>query len=159
MSSSNQIVDALRPAITDVVKEVVPGEVAKAVKNLKGVPAATAASLTSKPDIASEIALGISWQPHPFAGRWVIVRSGESGVHFGWLVGRLGGDYYLVNARRLWSWEIAAGKKGVALSGVAKYGVNAKNSKIDAEVDTYVHGVIECLPCSDEAVQTIREAA
>ena len=155
MSSSNPIVDALRPAITDVVKEVVPGEVAKAVKGLKCAPAV---SLTSKPEIAPEIA-SIAWQPHPFAGRWVLVRSGESGVHFGFMVGRQGGEYYLVNARRLWSWEITAGKKGVALSGVAKHGVNAKNSKIDAEVDIYVHGVIECIACTDEAVQTIREAA
>lgn len=150
--SSNPIVDALRPTIVDVVKEVVPVEVAKAVKGLKG---ASAVSLTAPVNIPAEVA-SIVWQPHPFAGKWVVVRSGESGVHFGFLVGRQGGEYYLLNSRRLWSWEA---KKGVALSGVAKHGINVKNSKVDAEVDIYVHGVIEVIPCSDDAVQIIREAA
>lgn len=165
-TSTPSMGDALRPIIVDIVKETVPGEVNKALaeavtaagsgaKSKAPAPAAAVATtivIASKGELASE--------PHPFLGALVLVRSGDSGVHFGRLAyvsTAANGScaVHLVDSRRLWSWK---GLKGVALSGVARHGIDKKNSKVDEVVEAVVCSVIELLKCTEEAAKTIIEA-
>ncbi|CAM6053278.1 unnamed protein product [Sphagnum tenellum] len=62
----------------------------------------------------------------------VIVRAKDAGVHFGNLVAYEGRTVWLEYSRRLWKWSA---KKGIALSGVAIYGLNEDGTKLDVEED------------------------
>ena len=91
---------------------------------------------------------------HPFVGRYCILRCYSAGVHAGWLVSQDGDQAVLRDARRLWSWKA---KAGVALSGVAIHGLDG--GKIDTLVpEIALTGVIETIPCSDVARETINGA-
>lgn len=99
---------------------------------------------------------------HPFLdrliGRHVIARCSGAGVHAGVLVAANpdGGSVILTNARRLWRWRA---KDGVALSGVAKYGIVPGDSIIDAMVDEIaLVGVVELIPTTKAAQESIDEA-
>ena len=90
-------------------------------------------------------------QPHPFVGRYVILRCYSAGVHAGYLVSQTGDQAVLRDARRLWSWKA---KAGVALSGVAVHGL--AGGKIDTLVtEIALTGVIETIPCTDVARESI----
>ena len=92
--------------------------------------------------------------PHPFVGRYVLVRTYSAGVHAGELVSQDGDLVLLKNSRRLWSWEA---KEGVALSGVAVSGIKA--GKIDTIVtEIFLTGAIETICCSDAAKESISNA-
>lgn len=91
-------------------------------------------------------------------GRHVIARCSGAGVHAGVLtaVHGDGGSVILTNARRLWRWRA---KDGVALSGVAKYGIVPGDSIIDTMVDEIaLVGVVELIPTTEEARKSIDEA-
>lgn len=91
--------------------------------------------------------------PHPFAGRYVILRCHSAGVHAGWLVSQTGDQAVLRDSRRLWRWHAAG---GIALSGVAVHGIVASKSKLDTTApEIALTGVIETIPCSDVAQQSI----
>jgi hypothetical protein len=93
-------------------------------------------------------------KPHPFVGRYVILRCYSAGVHAGVLVSQDGDQAVLRDARRLWSWTA---KAGVALSGLAMHGL--AKGKVDALVpDIALTGVIETIPCSVAARETINAA-
>ena len=99
---------------------------------------------------------------HPFlermVGRYVIARCSGAGVHAGVLTSATpdGGSVILINARRLWRWRA---KDGVALSGVAKYGIVPGDSIIDAMVDEIaLVGVVELIPTTEESRKSIDEA-
>jgi len=87
---------------------------------------------------------------HPFIGKFVLCRCYSAGVHAGTLKEIEGDKVILGNSRRLWSWK----GSGIALSGVA-------NGKlISGKVDTpnpeiYLTGVIEVIPCTKEAQESI----
>ena len=84
---------------------------------------------------------------HPFIGRYVLCRCYSAGVHTGTLVSLDGDRAILRNSRRLWSWKA---KQGVALSGVAQYGLDS--GKVDVmNPEIALTGVIEVIPCSDAA--------
>ena len=92
--------------------------------------------------------------PHPMVGKFVILRCYSAGVHAGELVSQTGDQAILRNARRLWSWQA---NSGVALSGLAINGL--KSGKVDTMVpDIALTGVIETIPCSDKAKESIRAA-
>lgn len=92
--------------------------------------------------------------PHPFVGKYVICRCHSAGVHAGILVSQTGDQVILHDSRRLWSWTANA---GVALSGVAINGL--KSGKIDTMVpEIALTGVIETIPCSDVARNSINAA-
>lgn len=92
--------------------------------------------------------------PHPFTGRYVLCRCFSAGVHAGELVALQGDQAILRNSRRLWRWKAV---RGVALSGVAQYGVVA-GSKLDVPNPAIVLiGVIEVIPCTDIARSSIDE--
>lgn len=93
-------------------------------------------------------------QPHPMVGQYVILRCYSAGVHAGELVSQTGDQAILRNARRLWSWQANA---GVALSGLAVHGL--KGGKVDTELPQIaLTGVIETIPCSNKAKESIRAA-
>lgn len=92
---------------------------------------------------------------HPFVGRYVICRCYAAGVHAGELVSQSGDQVVLRNSRRLWSWTA---KEGVALSGVAQHGIKA--GKIDVvNPEIALTGVIETIPCSTKAQESINGAS
>lgn len=105
-------------------------------------------------EIAAMFGVQAAPKAHPFVGRYVILRCYSAGVHAGWLVSQDGDQAVLRDARRLWSWTA---KAGVALSGVAINGLKA--GKVDTLVpDIALTGVIETIPCSDVARETINAA-
>ncbi len=92
--------------------------------------------------------------PHPMVGQYVILRCYSAGVHAGWLVSQTGDQAVLRDSRRLWSWTAEA---GVALSGLSQHGL--KGGKVDTLVPQIaLTGVIETIPCSDHARETIHGA-
>jgi hypothetical protein len=92
----------------------------------------------------------------PFIGRHVIVRAYSAGVHAGELVSQDGDIVVLKNSRRLWNWKA---KSGVALSGVAVHGIDAKNSKLDVILDDIcIIGVCEIIPTSSSSQESIKNA-
>ena len=96
---------------------------------------------------------------HPadqFIGQFVIVRSRDSGVHAGTLVGVQDRTIRLTGARRLWYWKAA---KGHTLSGVALHGLNASLSRIAGELDEIVVlDACEIIPTTAAAGKSILEA-
>ena len=85
-------------------------------------------------------------------GKYAIVRCYSAGVHAG-IVAAIDGDKVLLSdSRRLWSWKAA---DGVALSGVAQIGIIG--GKIDSmNPEIYLTGVIEIIPCTNAARESIR---
>lgn len=93
-------------------------------------------------------------QPHPFVGKFVICRCYSAGVHAGVLVSQSGDQAVLKDSRRLWSWK---NNGGVALSGLAVNGL--ASGKIDTTLpEIALTGVIETIPCSDAAKESIYAA-
>lgn len=91
---------------------------------------------------------------HPFVGKYVICRCASAGVHAGVLVSQAGDQAILKDSRRLWQWTANA---GIALSGVAQHGL--KGGKVDTlNPEIALTGVIETIPCSVKAEETIRGA-
>ncbi len=93
---------------------------------------------------------------NPVIGQYCIARCCAAGVHAGEVVSVDGENVVLKNSRRLWSWKA---KDGLALSGVAQFGLTAENSKLDVTNPAiYLTGVCELIPCSDKAKESINEA-
>lgn len=92
---------------------------------------------------------------HPMVGKHVILRCYSAGVHAGVLVSQDGDQAVLSGARRLWYWKA---NDGIALSGVAKYGLH-KDSKVDASLNEIaLTGVIETIPTTKAAEESINNA-
>jgi len=90
--------------------------------------------------------------PHPFIGKYVLCRCYAAGVHVGELVALDGERAILKNSRRLWYWKA---KQGIALSGVAQFGL-ANGSKIDTlNPEIALSGVIEIIPMAEAARESI----
>lgn len=93
-----------------------------------------------------------------FVGRYCICRASAAGVHAGTVKAiQANGDgtksVVLAGARRLWSWKA---RDGVALSGVATYGIVAASSKLDCAVSEHaIDGVCEIIPATEAAKESI----
>lgn len=85
--------------------------------------------------------------------KFCIIRCNRSGVFFA-KVRKLEGDVAeLAEARRLWYWDGAASLSQLAMEGVKRPG----NCKFTVTVPAMtVLGVIEVIPCTDEAVESIK---
>lgn len=83
-----------------------------------------------------------------------IIRCDRAGVFYAEIKVRRGSEADLVNARRLWYWDGAA-----SLSQLATDGVTApRNCKFTVTVpEMTVLGVIEVIPCTEDAVKCINE--
>lgn len=89
---------------------------------------------------------------HPFVGLYVIARGNAEGVHAGEVVSVKGMEVILKDSRRLWFWHA---KGGIALSGVAQYGLE-DDSKVDAVNPLiYLTGVCELIPAADGVRENI----
>lgn len=90
-----------------------------------------------------------------YEGKYVLIRSGQSGVHCGVFRGFHNGGVVLDDSRRLWSWRA---KDGVALSGVSQSGLAKADTKVDVVVPSmWVGDVCEVIPCSAAAEKSVRE--
>ena len=88
----------------------------------------------------------------PLFGKYVVVRTYSAGVHAGTLVSQDKEVVLLAHSRRLWSWKA---KQGVALSGVAQFGLGG-DCKIDS-INPLIRltNAIEVIVASDEAAVSI----
>lgn len=85
-------------------------------------------------------------------GSFVIARCYAAGVHAGVVTAVDGENAILENSRRLWAWHAA---DGIALSGVAQFGLSDDN-KLDVVNPTiYLTGVCELIPCSEVSRESI----
>lgn len=88
---------------------------------------------------------------------YVICRGCYCGVHAGYLNEMDGNHVVLNEARRLWKWKTV---KGISLSEVAKYGIDASGSRVCTKCgEIWLGDVYEVIPCTDTARKTIEEAA
>lgn len=82
----------------------------------------------------------------------VIVRADRAGVFFGNIKERIGSEVTMTNVRRLWFWSGAASLSQLAINGVT----NRHDCKFTIVVpEITILGVIEIIPCSDEAIKSI----
>ncbi len=88
--------------------------------------------------------------------KWYIIRCDRAGVFFAHIKERRGSEVDLTDARRLWYWEGAASISQLALEGVK----SPRTCKFSVTVpEMTVIGVIEIIPCSEEAVESIQAVA
>src|SRR5262249_43043152 len=88
-----------------------------------------------------------------FKENYVIIRSYDSGVHFGIMK-----EYDFSNrhvllkeARRLWKW------RAFTLSEVSLHGMKDNQAKISQEIENIIiANVIEIIPCTEEAIKNIK---
>lgn len=84
--------------------------------------------------------------------QYYIIRCDRAGVFFAKITERRGSEADLTDCRRLWYWDGAASVSQLAMEGVSKL----HDCKFTMTVPTMtVLGVIEVIPCTDKAVQSI----
>lgn len=85
-------------------------------------------------------------------GKKVIIRADKAGVFFGTLKEKNGSEVTLTDCRRIWRWYGAA-----SISQLATEGTKQPNDCMFTVVVPIITilGVIEIIPCSDEAVKSI----
>lgn len=82
----------------------------------------------------------------------VIIRADRAGVFYGTIVRKDGDEVELRDCRRIWHWDGAASISELSVSGV-KYPNKCKFS-VSVE-DITILGVIEIIPCTKEAIESI----
>ncbi len=88
--------------------------------------------------------------------KWYIIRADRAGVFFGHIKERTGDEAVLTDVRRLWYWQGAASLSQLAVEGV-KCPAACKFTISVPEMT--VLGVIEIIPCSEAAVESIKAVA
>ena len=92
---------------------------------------------------------------HRLTGEMVIIRSRDSGVHFGELVSVNGRHVVLNKSRRMYRWWSA---KESTLTAVAKFGLNlGENLNIQSEIEGQeILDACEILPCTKECIDSFK---
>ena len=86
----------------------------------------------------------------------VIIRADRAGVFFGEIKERNGQEVVMKNCRRLWYWDGAASLSQLATEGTSQ----PSNCKFTVTVEEMtVFGVIEIIPCTEKAIQSIDNVA
>lgn len=86
--------------------------------------------------------------------QYYIIRCDRAGVFFAKIAERRGSEADLEDCRRLWYWEGAASLSQLAVDGVSA----PENCRFTVTVPSMtVLGVIEIIPCTEKAVEIIRE--
>nr|UVX47284.1 MAG: hypothetical protein [Bacteriophage sp.]UVX49812.1 MAG: hypothetical protein [Bacteriophage sp.]UWF85806.1 MAG: hypothetical protein [Bacteriophage sp.] len=89
-----------------------------------------------------------------FIGKKVIIRADRAGVFFGTLKEKNGSEVVLTDCRRLWCWYGAASISQLAVEGTKR----PSECRFTLVVPTItILGVIEIIPCTEEAVKSIEE--
>ena len=84
--------------------------------------------------------------------KYYIIRADRAGVFFGHIKNRDGSEVTMTDVRRLWYWEGAASLSQLAMEGTA----SPRGCKFTVTVpEMAILGVIEIIPCSEKAVQSI----
>ena len=87
-------------------------------------------------------------------GKKVIIRADRAGVFFGTLKEKNGNEVTLSDCRRLWRWYGAASLSQLAVEGTK----DPNNCKFTIVVPAItILGVIEIIPCTEEAVKSIEK--
>lgn len=87
---------------------------------------------------------------------YYIIRCAEAGVFFGHVKERSGNEATLTDVRRIWYWDGAASISQLAMEGVSK----PRTCKFSVTVpEMIVLGVIELIPCTEKAVESITGVA
>ena len=87
--------------------------------------------------------------------KMVMIRSGQSGVHFGWLKSHENGTVELIDSRRVWYWAGAASLSQLAMEGSSKL----DECKIAMELpEITVLGVCEIIPMWNAAFVNLGKA-
>ena len=87
-----------------------------------------------------------------YINKQVIVRADRAGVFFGTLAEKEGNEVKLKNARRLWYWDGACSISELAATGTTR----PDRCKFAVAVQSItILGVIEIIPCTEEAVKSI----
>ena len=88
--------------------------------------------------------------------QFYIIRCKDAGVFFGHVKERNGSEAVLTDVRRIWYWNGAASLSQMAMEGVSQ----PKMCKFSMTVpEMTVLGVIELIPCTEAAVESIRGVA
>ena len=90
------------------------------------------------------------------AGKYVIVRCRDAGVHAGVLESYNGRDAVLTESRRLWYWKC---EKGAFLSGAAVHGLSDESKLGVALSRIHLTETCEIIECSATAEISIRSKA
>ena len=86
------------------------------------------------------------------SNQFYIIRCKDAGVFFGHIKTRDGSEATLTDVRRIWYWDGAASLSQLATEGVSK----PNNCKFSVTVsEMTVLGVIELIPCTEQAVNSI----
>lgn len=95
---------------------------------------------------------------HRLTGKMVIIRSRDSGVHFGELVSVSGRHVVLNKSRRMYRWWAA---KESTLTAVAKFGLNLNKMdslNIQSEIDGQeILDACEILPCHQDCIDSFKK--
>jgi len=87
-----------------------------------------------------------------YINKKVIIRADRAGVFFGTLKEKEGTEVELADCRRIWYWDGAASISELAVNGTA----NPSRCKFSVVVPSMVvTGVIEVIPCTDGAIESI----
>ena len=82
----------------------------------------------------------------------VLIRSVQSGVHYGWMKSRDGGEVVLIDARRCWYWAGACSLSQLASEGTKK----PTECKFSVPVpEITVLNVIEVIPLTSSAAKNL----
>ena len=84
--------------------------------------------------------------------QYCIIRTERAGVFAGYVKTREGAEATLTDVRRLWYWNGAASLSQMAIEGVSRP-TDCKFTVIVPEMT--VLGVIEIIPCTEQAEQSI----
>lgn len=85
--------------------------------------------------------------------QYCIVRTDRAGVFFGKIKKREGDEATMTDVRRLWYWDGAASLSQLAVDGTVA--PNMCKFTVVVPIMTIL-GVIEIIPCSDKAVDSIK---
>lgn len=89
-----------------------------------------------------------------FIGKFVIIRSENSGVHTGTLSAVDGSSVELSDSRRIWRWDGAN-----TLSELSLRGAKLEYTRISEPVpEIVILGAIEIIPCSDAARENLTQS-
>lgn len=85
--------------------------------------------------------------------QYYIVRADRAGVFFGQIENRNGSEVTMRNVRRIWYWDGANSLSQLAVDGTKR----PKECKFTVTVESMtIMGVIEIIPCTDDAVKSIQ---
>lgn len=85
--------------------------------------------------------------------QYSIIRTERAGVFAGYIANRSGSEATLTDVRRLWYWNGAASLSQMAMEGVSK----PNDCKFTVTVpEMTIFGIIEILPCTEQAEQSIK---